>query len=59
MNGGIQKVLDNDDFKDDTLTEAITSHRTVVLVQPENKAWVNDLESRCPVLANQKDLKIP
>ena len=32
--------MDNDDFKDDTLTEAITSHRTVVLVQPENKAWV-------------------
>ena len=51
--------MDNDDFKDDTLTEAITSHRTVVLVQPENKAWVDDLESRCSVLANQKDLKIP
>ena len=50
--------MDNDDFKDDTLTEANTSNRTnVMFVQPANQARV-DLENRLPVLVSQKDLKI-
>ena len=50
-------VMDNDDFKDYTLTGANTSHCTVMFVQPENQAWF-DLENHRPALVNQKDLKI-
>ena len=50
--------MDNDDFKDDTLTGANESHRTnVMFAQPENQARV-DLENHRRVLVNQKDLKI-
>ena len=49
-------VMDNDDFKDDTLTGANTSLRTNVMFV-QNQAWV-DLENRRPVLANQKNLKV-
>ena len=49
--------MDNNDFKDDTLTEANTSHHTnIMFVQPENEARV-DLENHRPMLVNQKDLK--
>ena len=50
-------VMENHDFKDDNLTGANTSHRTLIFVQPENQARV-DLENRRPLLVNQKDLKI-
>ena len=51
-------VMHNDDFKDDNLTGANASHRTnVMFLQPENQARVY-LEICCPVLVNQKDLKI-
>ena len=50
--------MDNDDFKDGTLTGANTSHLTnVMFVQPENQARI-DLENRRPLLVNQRDLKI-
>ena len=50
-------VMDNDDFKDDTLTGANTSHHNVMFVQPENQAPA-DLENHRLVWVNQKDLKI-
>ena len=51
-------VMDNDDFKDYTLTGANTAHHTnVMFVQPENQARA-DLENHRLVLVNQKDLKI-
>ena len=51
-------IMDNDDFKDDTLTGANVSYRTnVMFVQLENQARI-DLENRRPVLVNQKNLKI-
>ena len=50
--------MDNDDFKDYTLTGANTAHHTnVMFVQPENQARA-DLENHRLVLVNQKDLKI-
>ena len=49
--------MDNNDFKDDTLTEANTSHHTnIMFVKPENETRV-DLENHHPMLVNQKDLK--
>eukprot|EP00794_Sanderia_malayensis_P017851 gene17851-19634_t len=51
-------ILDNDDFQDDTLTGAGTSHRTnVMFVQPENTANVICNENR-PKLSLTKSLDV-
>ena len=49
-------IVDNDDFQDDTLTGANTSHRTnVMLVQPESMISSSE-NGQKPVLAKHKDL---
>ena len=52
-------VLDNDDFKDDTLTGADTSHRTnVMFVQPDDVEPVDSEEDRSVLqLAKSDDVK--
>ena len=52
-------ILDNDDFQDDTLTGADTSHRTnVMFVQPDDVAAIDSREDHSPLqLVKSDDLK--
>ena len=50
--------MDNDDFKDDTLTGANTSHRTnVMFVQPANLEMPNDSRNKLDLI-KPKDIKL-
>ena len=53
-------ILDNDDFQDDTLTGADTSHRTnVMFVQPDDVVPLDSEEDRSDLqLTKPKDMKI-
>ena len=51
-------IMDNDDFQDDTLTGAETSHRTnVMFVQPECIVNKEASEIDQPILSTHQDLK--
>lgn len=52
-------ILDNDDFQDDTLTGADTSHRTnVMFIQPDDFAAIDSREDHSPLqLVKSDDLK--